>query len=30
MKRCYQFENSAKSVFGMNPDRFAVPPYSKA
>ncbi len=30
MKRCYRFENSAKSVFNMNPDRFTVPPYSKA
>lgn len=29
MKRFCQFENSAKSVFGMNPDRFAVPPFSK-
>jgi len=30
MKRFYQFENSAKSAFGMNPDYFAVPPYSEA
>ncbi|GEM_PF-2500011 len=29
MKRYYQFKNSAKSAFGMNPDYFAVPPFSK-